>query len=61
MAVDYQAIYVALNTRLQTISGLTTQCSRRFLDLSKVPADMQPAMFLIAGGGKVEQENYLPG
>lgn len=47
-AVDREAIFVALFTKLQTIPGVVT-FSRIFTGFDDIPAGSQPAMFLLKG------------
>lgn len=59
MAVDREAIFDALFTRISTIPGIRT-ASRKFLPLDQVEPSAQPALFLAKGGETPKQRRGLP-
>lgn len=49
MALNREVIFNALNARLAAVAGMAGPCSRQFLVFEDVPAETQPAIFLLTG------------
>ena len=56
MALDREAIYVALAAALASVQGMQTPCSRIFRDVTHVDPSEQPAMFLESDGETPENQ-----
>jgi hypothetical protein len=60
MALNREAIFVALNARLSTVAGFTTGCSRLWSGYADTPPETQPALFLAAGDETASGDRRQP-
>jgi hypothetical protein len=60
MALNREAIFVALNTRLAAVAGFAAPCSRLWASYADTPPEMQPALFLAAGDEQASGDRRQP-
>jgi hypothetical protein len=60
MAVNREAIFNALQDRLQNVAGIVTPCSRTWQSYADTPPEQQPAMFLATGNEKASGDRHQP-
>jgi hypothetical protein len=60
MALNREAIFVALNARLAAVAGFAAPCSRIWSGYSDTPPETQPALFLAAGDEQAGGDRRQP-
>lgn len=60
MALNREAIFVALNARLSAVAGFAGPCSRLWSGYSDTPPETQPALFLAAGDETASGDRRQP-
>jgi hypothetical protein len=60
MALDREAIFNALNDRLQNVAGIVSPCSRQWASYADTPPEMQPALFLATGNEEARGDRRQP-
>jgi hypothetical protein len=62
MALDFEAVYAALATRIQTCVGsyINQPVSRRLVSYDQVPMLSQPAVFCVSAGGDPKVDKIMP-
>jgi hypothetical protein len=60
MALNREAIFVALNARLAAVAGFAGPCSRQWVSYADTPPEMQPALFLATGDEQAGGDRRQP-